>query len=417
MAKVVNKLENFSAFYTSQSTRKNGTKAAAQTGSQGGNLLSTVTYGDNYKDFRQRIALGQNATTTLSGRKYRQIKGIWGFRAKRPGPYDLLLPTALVSCEGAGTARILPPVSPLAVSSAAMVRTNNEAISRYVKKAIETRRSFQGGVFLGELREAIRMIKRPAQSLRRGLDDYLSTLKKRKKIVRGSGAQRERNADRVVADTWLEYSFGWLPLVGDIDDAARTLANHFYGDDRPHDKEIAGFSEHIQHEKFANPEWVSGPLEVGFPARQETRYSVRYYGKIRVTHPTRSTWGRWGFTPENLVPTAWELLPWSFLVDYFTNIGDLITCASAVTSDVSWTARTIRHGTYIVSDQPYYIGNLGWQGQVFGSPASASVTDVSRIPYNGQLIPSLHFTVPGSGVKWINMAALTASARRLLPFF
>jgi hypothetical protein len=39
------------------------------------------------------------------------------------------------------------------------------------------------------------------------------------------------------------------------------------------------------------------------------------------------------------------------------------------------------------------------------------LTTVTRAPYIGSLIPSLQFTIPGLGTKWINMGALIAQSR------
>jgi hypothetical protein len=43
-----------------------------------------------------------------------------------------------------------------------------------------------------------------------------------------------------------------------------------------------------------------------------------------------------GFSWESFVPTVWELVPYSFILDYFTNIGDVLSAGLLVQSHLAW---------------------------------------------------------------------------------
>ena len=96
---------------------------------------------------------------------------------------------------------------------------DTQARMAFLQHVRSLRTQFQGGVFLGELKEAIHMIVRPAQALRSAVDVYLGAAKEAAR--RGKG---KKAITRAIAGTWLEKSYGWVPMFSDIDSAMKALA-------------------------------------------------------------------------------------------------------------------------------------------------------------------------------------------------
>jgi hypothetical protein len=69
---------------------------------------------------------------------------------------------------------------------------------------------------------------------------------------------------------------------------------------------------------------------------------IRYKGAVvaQVKGPSWQNDDLFGFNPQNFIPAAWELLPWSFLADYFSNIGDILTASIVSTKHLAYTNRT-----------------------------------------------------------------------------
>jgi hypothetical protein len=112
-----------------------------------------------------------------------------------------------------------------------------------------------------------------------------------------------------------------------------------------------------------------------------------------------------------LVLTGWELIPYSFLVDYFTNIGEILEAHSLAVSNFHWKNVTIRRiGTAVKSSRykPKVLSEYQSYSDFGVSPCSISAQSkiVSRAPHMGPLIPTLEFSVPWTGKRWLNMAAL-----------
>jgi hypothetical protein len=100
----------------------------------------------------------------------------------------------------------------------------SEATSRFNKILARTQRQMQGAVFLGEGREALRMLKGASTLLLKAIKgNYIDVLRDyRKNVAFGRVRKPTKNQiQRKVTSTWLEASFGWSPFVKDIQDAAK----------------------------------------------------------------------------------------------------------------------------------------------------------------------------------------------------
>jgi hypothetical protein len=193
------------------------------------------------------------------------------------------------------------------------------------------------GVFLGEIREVPRMLSTTAAGFAG--------------LWKSMGGHRSSFTPKSVANHWLNHQFGWLPFVNDVRKFYRTYRN---------------LDRHLQHLIRNNGRWVRRggvvdsesssevvggsetatahlpglssaffPDGIGATTGSHTRSIIesvqawfracfRYY----IPDVGSVTWRRnavrklfgGSITPSLL----WELTPWSWLVDWFTNVGDVI---------------------------------------------------------------------------------------------
>ncbi len=294
-----------------------------------------------------------------------------------------------------------------------MATADNAALARVVSKARDAQSKLQTGVVVGEIRETLRMIRSPAKALRRGLSSFMRDAKKvsRKKF------KTKKQRQHAFSETWLEHQFGWAPLVSDIMDA-NTQLQRIGEANYSNIKRVKGTA--YTPEKLIVSAPVSGSLAnctLSY-TREEVCYgSARYIAgvRVKVKEPLTINPQVLGFIPSTIVPTVWELVPWSFLIDYFTNIGQVLSAWSFPTSDIAWVQRTTRR----FSDNRYREVRL--------APTTPSVTSVItfmpgkcttslkhviRDPYLGSLVPPLELKIPGtSSLKWLNIAALYQARR------
>jgi hypothetical protein len=121
-----------------------------------------------------------------------------------------------------------------------------------------------------------------------------------------------------------------------------------------------------------------------------------------------------GFDPSSFLPTVWELIPYSFLIDYFTNIGDVIEGWSQLGINLAWCNRTTKKSLVVKSSSfsnkliSKQLTGLNYEAVSF-EPSLGVVEKsvVSRAQFNGVRNPGLIFRMPSFGSqKWLNIAAL-----------
>lgn len=375
--------------------------------------LNQVTHGGPVPGYRQRIARGSDATSSLSGTRY--ALSVAPGHSRHRVSYVSGGKTFETYTERLGTLFPCPfPPVPWGVS---VTNAENTALMQFVRKARAAQTQFQGLVFAGELTEVMHMILNPAKALRKGISDYLTTLKKRR---RGSKSSKRK----ALAGTWLEYSFGWVPFINDINAAAELLrTNHSLRERIAHVRAV-GFSDNIVWDVI-NQNMIGSDRHYYRDVYQTTAIVV-YRGGVKtfVENPVYMSAKNAGFSLDNFVPSAWELLPYSFLVDYFTNIGDILSAWSFSESNFSWKNRTQIQIAKVTrqSQNVEFSKESAVQKRVYAdwSPCStvSEVRAVNRASHQGPLIPTLEFSRPDwSSLKWLNLAALASQHDRLKPFF
>lgn len=302
-------------------------------------------------------------------------------------------------------------------------KVDGEALTLLYKKVREASSQMNGLQFFGELREALRMIRRPADSIWKGLEKYNTLLTKRKQGIRRK-LPRDKKIDiwkDIVAGTWLEVSFGWKPLVSDTQDIAKTLARFTEPDTartraRAYKEDLLGSSNAFVNDAFCG----HSQLAVQVDLRTKTTGGVQYICGLRSdgSGPSGSLErlrNLSGLTLENFVPTLWELTPYSFLFDYFVNIGDILNSAFTSTVGVTWKMKTQRLVTErVIAQVPFYANLPPWVVLNMSTTNGLSQivkSTMERIPIAGSLgIPNLVFSLPGRTNRYLNIAALLAGS-------
>lgn len=152
---------------------------------------------------------------------------------------------------------------------------------------------------------------RGALALRKGnFREFLQTFGiKAKKKHKSNRWSRPRD----FSSLWLEYWFGWAPTIGDIENAITVwqepLSSKF-------GLRVASGNRHLSlpstgnYDAFINRTECSGS------------YVLQLRCKVELTNP--DLWVANSLGLLNPVKTAWETTPFSWFVDWFTNVGQVL---------------------------------------------------------------------------------------------
>jgi len=119
------------------------------------------------------------------------------------------------------------------------------------------------------------------------------------------------------ANNWLEYHFGWEPLLRDIYDSADVLNNPI--------KKFAATKGVATAVRTAG--YSSNLGSVSDFGQWRTEYLCKQGGTVKaITSGTLHSLDQFGLI--NPASLAWEVVPFSFVVDWFSNVGDVLRSLS-----------------------------------------------------------------------------------------
>lgn len=139
--------------------------------------------------------------------------------------------------------------------------------------------------------------------------------------LRGEWKPSHYRAGDFVGQRWLEYSYGWAPLVQDI----YNLLNKGFGEVN---FRVSGAAKDLQFYSYDDSN--QNPYATTFTSGTEIlQYKSRYIIDCVVNDSAIAPISAWQL--DNPASVMWEALPYSFVVDWFLPIGDYIDNACNLT--------------------------------------------------------------------------------------
>lgn len=169
--------------------------------------------------------------------------------------------------------------------------------------------SFNAGVFLGEGKQALKMVADSATRILRGYRAMRhGNFRDAANFLTSGKKKQEAISRKTTSNSWLELQYGWLPLLCDVHDGAQFLAHHL--------------NEPLVHTVVVRQR-SNGPLTCTNPAGQ---YVESYAYREKVITAKLKEVGVYSLAGMmDPLSVQWEIMPYSFIIDWFLPIGDWLS--------------------------------------------------------------------------------------------
>lgn len=288
--------------------------------------------------------------------------------------------------------------------------------------------AFDGGVMASELRETLGMLTSPLRSARQLIGNWLKA-GLRKGLPRGTpwphtirhmrqllGKQPggNRRLGKALADSYAEVRWGLLPLISDINKLKKALtkgANATYGG---LERESGG-SYRLDCNTITDTSELYGIFQCVM------RTEIKSEAKTTATVYFNRYWshGAWGGDIVDVIPTIYELLPYSFVLDWIVDLGSWFK-AMRPTPELKYLGCSVSY------KRTYTYKKMLLGATLSGLPSSVSGCTITACSYVGteeRLIRASAMPLPwkpglapwSSGVlrKWDSVTLLAQQLQRI----
>lgn len=165
----------------------------------------------------------------------------------------------------------------------------------------------------------------------------------------GADVLKRRRWKKSWQDNWLEYRYGWLPLIADCESYIDRICKG------------TGWGTVIGKGKREVEVSSSGILWPGGRFEKHAKGTARARAVGTISHEALNELAASGIL--KLGQTVWEIIPYSFVIDWFLPVGDWIASLSPplgwvpLGGSVSWKQHRVSHSNYVnsrVGSSTYY---------------------------------------------------------------
>jgi len=300
--------------------------------------------GTKVENYRELIAQGLPAGGAYSMEAYKLFKGTPlndVASLGRDGSQSLFLTSNFIGYPGANWGGGI--VSHLVVDTA---KAKSVALSKLYKKLESDRSELNSYAVLAEFGDVLRQFGRPFGSIVSAFERHQNRLIFERRRLVGSKTWKDEQFARIAADTWLEVSFGLIPLISDATSVAEAFGRFEYEleespklRDRMRTRAVE-FTKSMTTFPASSAQpfsYIDYIVERERVTEGRAQYVVGLQGDVRAEFGSnKRLLELLGFEPRNLPLAAWEAVPWSWLVDYFTNVQQILQAGATITTRVKW---------------------------------------------------------------------------------
>lgn len=204
-----------------------------------------------------------------------------------------------------------------------------------------------------------------------------------------------------VASNWLQLQYGWKPLLSDIEGLFKVMGNLAGPQDFIQRASSTASAQRNYTIQYPPGGGLTGdtPGITTFMVTSTTRYKIRF----RIENPLQAFFAQTGFT--NPINLGWELLPFSFVVDWFVPIGSYFETFSSF-GGCTFLGGSVSRLTKIRGDSCF-----GYHGPAVGEPTVIINHTASQVREETRYGRERLNTFPSSVVPSFNSAGLQAGNR------
>lgn len=198
-------------------------------------------------------------------------------------------------------------------------------------------------------------------------------------------------ADRLVANYWLQYQYGLKPLISDIYGVAESMTK----------KLQEGVLMSVSAQRASRKEKTTNYFVSGTPVERFGAAESQIHGKAYYTIRDANLKGLTAYGILNPLHLGWELIPFSFVVDWLIPVGSYLSSLDAL------------NGTSAITT--YYVRRDRRSGftSIHGGTHQVIQTSYTRFTGGSLPMPQLSYQPSTSYIKVANGIALLTSIRRL----